>query len=35
MWRSPWLQRCALTAFAVALYVGVAAHWWMPRGWAG
>lgn len=32
MWKSPWTQRFALTAFAAALYLGVAAHWWMPRG---
>lgn len=35
MWKSPWIQRIALMMFAVALYVGVAAHWWAPRALTG
>ena len=35
MWKSPWITRIAWMVFAVAFYVGVAAHWWVPRIPAG
>jgi len=35
MTKSPWIQRIAITMFAAALYVGVAAHWWVPRALTG
>jgi len=32
---SPWPRRIGLAIFAIALWYGVAAHWWMPRGLIG
>lgn len=32
---SPWIERTLLTLLAGALYLGAAAHWWMPRTFPG
>jgi hypothetical protein len=31
----PWITRVALAAFALLLYWGVAADWWLPRVTSG
>jgi hypothetical protein len=32
---SPWPRRIGVAIFAVALWIGIAAHWWTPRGLVG
>lgn len=32
---SPWPARILLAILAVALFVGAAGHWWMPRPFPG
>lgn len=33
--RSPWPTRILYAIFAVVLFVGAAAHWWLPRPFPG
>jgi hypothetical protein len=32
---SPWPERIVFAILAVALYVGAAATWWLPRAFPG
>ena len=32
---SPWPGRILFVVLGVALYVGAAARWWLPRGFPG